>query len=235
MSMRINTLASGSSGNAYTVSDGETTLLLEAGLPAYKLCTMTDLSKIDACFITHEHGDHAKGAADLSNRYGLPVIGTKGTMQTLRLSSIYAEPIKVGEEVRVKSFIIKAFSVPHDATEPVGYIIYSTATREKLLFLTDCYYIPIKMPLHLTHLVVECNYSLKLLSDGIENGETAHEQRDRIRRSHMSLETLSDWLIANEERLKSVREIHLIHISKRNGNAEFFKNEIRRLTGKAVY
>ena len=232
--MIIKTLASGSGGNAYIVSDGCTTLLLEAGIPAHRLCTMTDLSAVNACLISHEHMDHSRAAAELSGRYGLPVIGTKGTMAALRISSAYAEPVTPGEEIRIKTFTVKAFSVPHDAAEPVGYILRSAA-GEKLLFITDAFYIPIKAPQGLTHLMVECNYSMELLRQGIDEGETAHSQRERIRRSHMSLETLTKWLNDNESRLHGLREIHIIHVSSRNGDATLFRQKVRELTGKAVY
>lgn len=233
--MKITTLASGSSGNAYVVSDGNTTLLLEAGLPAHKLCTNTELSKVDACVITHEHMDHARGAADLINRYGIPVIASKGTLERLRLTGSFgAEKITDGEEVRCGSMIIKAFAVPHDAAEPLGYLIKST-DGSKLLFITDAFYVPVKAPQGLTHLMVECNHSVALLDEVIALGGTPHEQRERIRRSHMSLETLCRWLEKNEDRLGELQEIHLIHISERNGDAAAFRQKIREVTGRAVY
>lgn len=233
--MEIITIASGSSGNAYTVSDGKTTLLLEAGISIQKLCRATDLSKVDACFITHEHMDHSKAACDLVARYGVPVIASKGTLERLKLSgSFAAEPIKDREEIRCHSMIIKAFSVPHDAAEPLGFLIKS-ASGEKLMFITDAFYIPIRAPQGLTHLMVECNHSKDLLDEMIFEGETPHEQRERIRRSHLSLETLTDWLDKNNDRLNDLREIRLLHVSSRNGDPVGFRQRIRELTGKVVY
>lgn len=233
--MEIITIASGSSGNAYTVSDGKTTLLLEAGISIQKLCRATDLSKVDACFITHEHMDHSKAACDLVSRYGVPVIASKGTLERLKLSgSFAAEPIKDREEIRCHSMIIKAFRVPHDAAEPLGFLIKST-DGSKLLFITDAFYVPVKAPRGLTHLMVECNHSVALLDEVIALGGTPHEQRERIRRSHMSLETLCSWFEKNEDRLGDLQEIHLIHISERNGDAAAFRQKIREITGRAVY
>jgi len=233
--MEITTIASGSSGNAYVVSDGKTTLLLEAGLSAQKLCKATDLSMIDACLVTHEHMDHSKGAADLVTRYGIPVVASAGTLERLRLSgSFAAQTIKDMEEMRCGSMVIKAFSVPHDAAEPLGFLIRSDR-GDKLMFVTDAFYIPIKAPQGLTQLMVECNHSKALLDERIAEGKTPHEQRERIRRSHMSLETLCDWLEKNCDRLKNLQEVILLHISDRNGNAEEFRQSIRELTGKVVY
>ena len=233
--MEIITIASGSSGNAYVLSDGKTTLLLEAGISIQKLCAAIDLSEVDACVITHEHTDHSKSAADLINRYGIPVIASKGTLERLRLTgSFTVEPIKDREEVRCKSMIIKAFSVPHDAAEPLGFLIKSSS-GEKLMFLTDAFFIPIKAPQGLTHLMVECNYSLEILDEEICRGTTPHEQRERIRRSHLSLETLCDWLEDNNERLADLHDIRLLHISSRNGDPAAFRQKVREITGKVVY
>ncbi|MBE6760378.1 MAG: MBL fold metallo-hydrolase [Ruminococcaceae bacterium] len=233
--MQITTIASGSSGNAYTVTDGKTTLLLEAGLPAHKLCVATDLSAIDGCLISHEHMDHSKGAAELTSRYGVPIIASRKTLAALRLeNSFFAEPVEDREEIRCKGLIIKAFSVPHDAADPMGFLIKSSS-GDKLMFITDAFYIPIRPPVGLTHLMVECNHSVELLDETIMLGDTPHEQRERIRRSHMSLETLIGWLDKNADRLDALQEIHLIHISSRNGDPRLFKEKIQEATGKLVH
>ena len=55
--MEIKVLASGSKGNAYMVSDGNTKLLLECGIKykdIQKGCGFR-LSEIKACLISHEH------------------------------------------------------------------------------------------------------------------------------------------------------------------------------------
>ena len=72
--MEIKTLASGSTGNAYLVGDGTTTLLLECGISMRELMRRSrfTLSRVDACLITHEHGDHARAVHDVMAR-GIPV------------------------------------------------------------------------------------------------------------------------------------------------------------------
>lgn len=232
--MEIKVIASGSSGNAYTVTDGKTTLLLEAGLPVHKLSSAVDLAAVDACVISHEHMDHSKAAADLSVRYGIPIIASPGTLQALRLeNSFLAEPIGELKELRCKSMVIKSFTVPHDAVQPFGYIIRS-AGGDKLMFLTDAFYIPIKPPENLTHLMIECNYSMELLEEAITSRDTPHSQRERIRRSHMSLETLCEWIEQHSQRLQSLQDIYLLHISSRNGDPEAFSRRVRQITGKVV-
>lgn len=233
--MQITTLASGSSGNAYTVTDGKTTLLLEAGLDAHELCIKTKLDDVRACLISHAHGDHSKGAAALMSRYGIPVVASLGALKTLKLeNSFWADPIGDREERALDTMTIKAFSVPHDAADPMGFLIKSSS-GDKLMFITDAFYIPIRPPVGLTHLMVECNHSVELLDETIMLGDTPHEQRERIRRSHMSLETLIAWLDRNADRLDALQEIHLIHISSRNGDPRLFKEKIQEATGKLVH
>ena len=65
--MTFTSLASSSRGNAYVVSDGETTLLLECGLSFRELQKRLGygVADITACLVSHEHQDHAKAAAQL--------------------------------------------------------------------------------------------------------------------------------------------------------------------------
>ena len=82
--MEIKTLASGSTGNAYLVGDGTTTLLLECGISMRELMRRSrfTLSRVDACLITHEHGDHARAVHDVMAR-GIPVYCSEGTAAKL--------------------------------------------------------------------------------------------------------------------------------------------------------
>jgi phosphoribosyl 1,2-cyclic phosphodiesterase len=81
--------------------------------------------------------------------------------------------------------------------------------------------------------MVGCNYSLDLLNESISNEVTDVSAKSRIMHSHASLETVKTML--KENSLDNVEEIHLLHISSRNGDPERFKKEIQELTGKEVY
>lgn len=57
--MFIDVIASSSKGNAYLITDGRSTILIECGLPIKELKRRTNFkvpSNIDACLISHEHG-----------------------------------------------------------------------------------------------------------------------------------------------------------------------------------
>ncbi len=82
-------LASGSKGNAVHVSDGKTSILIDAGLSGREIERRL-LSKklrpedLDAIVISHEHSDHVQGAGVLSRRYGLPVYINELTLKAAK-------------------------------------------------------------------------------------------------------------------------------------------------------
>jgi phosphoribosyl 1,2-cyclic phosphodiesterase len=85
--MEIKILASGSSGNAYRISDGKTTILLDAGivLRSIQIGCQFKLSQIEGCFITHSHMDHSKVARELA-RLGVDVYTSQGTIDACGLT-----------------------------------------------------------------------------------------------------------------------------------------------------
>ncbi len=84
MSLRFRLLGSGSEGNATLVEGGGARVLLDAGLGPRQLAERlesagVDPASLDAVFVSHEHGDHARGAAGFSRKWGVPLVGTQGT------------------------------------------------------------------------------------------------------------------------------------------------------------
>jgi len=122
------------------------------------------------------------------------------------------------------------FSTIHDAAEPLGYLMQSGKT--KLLYATDTEYIPYKFE-GLTHTLVECNFSMKIVKERLKNRDLNRALWDRILRNHLSLETVVTFLKAND--LSSLQEIYLLHLSNNNSDANLFKKTIQEITGVPVY
>lgn len=101
-----------------------------------------------------------------------------------------------------------------------------------MLYATDTYYIRYKFS-DLTHIMVECNYSMDILRSNVETGLIDKALKNRILKSHFNLEHVKEFLKAND--LSKVQEIWLIHLSDSNSDAERFKQEIQELTGKVVF
>ena len=231
--MDITVIASGSSGNAYRISDGDTALLLDAGVPLQRIKQALNFRVRDlaGCLITHAHGDHAKAAGDLA-KAGVDVYTSQGTIDACRLTGHRMKPVKALQEVMIGTFAVLPFDVQHDAPEPLGFLLTSRRTGEKLLYFTDTYYLKYRFT-GLTHIMGECNYSMDIVEQSVRNGYIPPELVPRLIKSHMSLEHFLDLLKAND--LHEVKQIYLLHLSNNNSDAERFREAVQKLTGTEVY
>lgn len=231
--MEIRAYASGSSGNAYRVSDGKTALLLDAGIPLREIQIRCGFKvrQIDGCLITHAHKDHSKAADGLA-KLGVDIYTSAGTIAACGLTGHRMHAIKALEELTIGTFKILPFDVQHDAPEPLGFLIASDVTGERLLYFTDTYYIKYRFD-GLTHIMAECNYGTEELKRSVEAGYIPVELVPRLMKSHMSLEHFLEMLKAND--LTHVRQIYLLHLSSNNSDAERFREETQKATGAEVY
>lgn len=226
----INVLASGSSGNAYYVG-GDSPLLLEAGIPFRRIQQGLNFktSQLAGCLISHEHQDHSKAVREMM-KAGIDIYLSEGTAAALKLTGHRVHVVKATEQFQVGGWQIKPFPTVHDAAEPLGFLL-ANQSGDKVLYATDTEYIPNRFR-GLTHILVECNYSKEIVKRLMASGELDMELWRRIINSHMSLETVEDFLKAND--LSQVQEIWLLHLSDNNSDADLFKQKIMGLTGKVV-
>ena len=236
--MDIKAIASGSSGNCYRVSDRKTAILIEAGIPVDRIragCGYR-LSGISGCLVSHEHGDHASHAQELT-RFGIPVFTSEGTIEGTQehrwaLKGPLVHPVERMKTFQIGTFLVLPFDVEHDAKEPLGFLIWSSVTGEKLLFFTDTFYIKYRFT-GVNIIMAECNYNMDQLLKNVDEGITPVFRIQRLAKSHMSLETLEDMLQAND--LSQLKQIYLIHLSSDNSNEEEIRTKIQELTGVEVY
>jgi len=80
--------------------------------------------------------------------------------------------------------------------------------------------------------MVECNYVREVLYANIEKGVIPRSMAVRLEQSHFGLHNVVEFLKSND--LGSVKEIHLMHLSSANSDAELIKETIQKLTGKIV-
>lgn len=229
--MNIEIHYSGSKGNLYAVDDGRTSLLIDPGVPikAVKRALDYRLSKIDGCLVSHCHADHSRSAGDIM-RAGIDCYMTRGTKETLQLNGHRVQTIQAGKLFNIGTFGCLPFKAIHDSPEPVGFLLVSG--REKLLFSTDTQYISPRFR-GLTHIMIEANYNPDILRKNVEKGLIDITLAKYIIQNHMSIETAKDFFTVND--MRYVKEIHLLHLSEGNSNAEKFKAEIQRIAGRPVY
>jgi phosphoribosyl 1,2-cyclic phosphodiesterase len=129
--LRIGILGSGSGGNAVVLESGGQCILLDAGFSCREIGKRMallnfDPKSISALVLTHEHQDHCRGADGFAKKYKVPVLATAGTLQGARLGlerARTAVSIRSGEPFEVAGFHIEPFTLPHDAREPVGFVV----------------------------------------------------------------------------------------------------------------
>ena len=174
--MRFASLASGSKGNCLVAESGATRVLIDCGLnlreTERRLARLgLEPSDIAAILVTHEHGDHASGTFDFAAAHGAAVYLTHGTLAALKSEGKGSNGktiiLRAKEKLAVDGIEVVPFTVPHDAREPVQYVLSDGNAR--LGVLTD---IGVSTP-HveetlsgLDALVLECNYDRDLLWGG---------------------------------------------------------------------
>jgi phosphoribosyl 1,2-cyclic phosphodiesterase len=124
-------LYSGSSGNSIFLSSGNTKILIDAGLSGKRiieaLVSIGEMpSELSAILVTHEHSDHIRGAGILSRKFSIPVYANEGTWEAMeqQLGPINLKNkmyFSTGTGFEIGNIFVNAFSIPHDASEPVGY------------------------------------------------------------------------------------------------------------------
>lgn len=229
--IEILTLASSSRGNAHLITDGVTPVLLDCGINFAELKKRSGfgISSIAGCMATHEHKDHSKAVADLL-KAGIDVYMSLGTAAILNFSGHRVKIVKAKEQFTLGTWTVLPFEVEHDAAEPLGFLLANRA-GDKLLYATDTYFVRYRFQ-GLTHLLIECNYADDILQHNVESGAVPGAMKHRLLKSHFSLANVKKFLLAND--LSRVEEIHLIHLSDGNSDADRFKREIQELTGKPV-
>lgn len=228
MTMKMAVLASGSSGNSIYLESNNTAILIDAGLSGRELerrmaSIGLEPGSLTAILVTHEHNDHIKGAGILSRRYDIPLYATAGTWRAAakKLGKITpANKCRVKDKWEIGDFYIESFPIPHDAEEPVGYVVDNGEVRFGLA--TDIGYISEGLIGYLTRLdcvLLEANHDIDLLREGSYPGVL--KRRIRGEEGHLSNDETAEFL---PELLKTKNSacpvVLLSHLSAENNRPE---------------
>lgn len=237
--LRFASLASGSGGNALVVeardAGSATCVLIDCGLnlrdTERRLARLgLEPSAIRGILVTHEHGDHAGRVFDFAAAHGVTVHLTYGSLIALEAEGKVIAGVKLSiitsrEPFAVGDVEARPFTVPHDAREPVQFVLSDGAAR--LGVLTDIGVgTPhvVEMLSGLDALVLECNYD----RDMLWNGGYPRWLKERIAGpfGHLDNEDSARLLAAlDRSRLK-----HLIgaHLSQQNNKPELARRALAR-------
>lgn len=230
--MNLKVVGTGSKGNCYLLkaSTGEV-LMIECGVGIKDIKQALDFNykKVVGCIVTHSHNDHNKSIKDVLG-LGIKVFASKHTHEA-KLTKIHhrANIFEPMDEIVLGGFSVKAFDVKHDVPT-MGFLINHKECGN-VLFLTDTYYCEYTFP-NLNNILIEANFSQKIIDMKSASNPEMNFLRNRILKSHLSLEYCKESLKAND--LSNTNNIVLIHLSDSNSDARRFQKEVTELTGKNV-
>ncbi len=173
--MKFSVIGSGSKGNVTYLETNKTKILIDCGLTFKQInvrlkALELDLENLDGVFITHEHTDHVAGLDVLLRRLDTVVYMTEITYDSLKykikenISESKVSFITPYEKQIINDVEILPFSISHDASDAVGYVIY--AEGKKIVYITDTGYLPLKdfeMLENADAYVFESNYDVTML------------------------------------------------------------------------
>ncbi len=172
--MRFASLGSGSRGNALLVEVGKTRLLIDAGFGPREISRRLErlgltADSVNAVLVTHEHSDHIGGVFACARRFDWTVLLTHGTLAACRAGGANRRItiLDSHESLSVGDISVHPFPVPHDAREPVQFVLADGAKR--LGVLTDAGHVTPHMVAMLDAcdaLVLECNHDAGMLAQG---------------------------------------------------------------------
>lgn len=222
-------LASGSSGNCYYLSNTNTSILIDAGIGARTIKKQLkeyglSLETISAVLITHNHIDHVKAVGHLSEKSRIPIYATQQVHNGIKRNYSYsrkvesnARYIRTEEPFAIGDFHITAFDVPHDSLGNTGYFIECEDVN--FCLATDIGHLTETISSYLCradYLVLETNYDETMLRMG---PYPAH-LKERILSStgHLSNREAAEFLASHYS--PRWKYVWLCHLSKDNNHPD---------------
>ena len=240
--MRFASLGSGSEGNALLVEvqSGATTtrVLLDCGFSAKeverRLARLgSGVEGLDAILITHEHSDHIGSALTLARKWSIPLYMSWGTARAVGAdeADVDLHVLWGDEAVAIGDVSVLPYTVPHDAREPLQYVLSDGAGR--LGVLTD---VGTSTP-HISAvlsgcdaLVLECNHDVRMLA------QSRYPQSLKARiggnHGHLNNEAAAE-ILASLDRSR-LRHLIAAHLSQQNNSPELARAAMAGVLGAAA-
>lgn len=246
MAVRLTILGSGSAGNCAYVETDETRILVDAGFSArqirQRLATIgRSPENLTGILITHEHSDHICGLLGLAEKLKLPVYCNRATQEATlwtfktkwsnckspALNGLEGSDVKTrldwrlfrtGDSFELNDVLVETFSIPHDAQDPVGFLLRAQGTN--IGFATDLGHVT-KLVIDRVRtanvLVLEANHDIKMLQE-CPHRPWALKQRILGRHGHLSNEAAAE--AAEQIMTAELRHLYLGHLSRQCNRPE---------------
>ena len=184
-----------------------------------------DLSKVCGLIASHGHFDHFHRAKEYASA-GIDIYSNDETLASSDIPPHRAKVMVEGLKYKIGEFMVQPFLLLHDVKN-FGFLI-KHPEMGLVCFLTDSYYSPFVFP-GLNNILCEANYSDNVLDRNLETSKINPALANRIRKSHMSEDTMIGFLKANDT--TQVNNIVIIHLSNGNSDAEQIVRRVTETTG----
>jgi len=233
-------LGSGSGGNACLVRDAETLILIDAGFSGAEIRKRMELADLnpddlEACLITHEHGDHIKGASIISKRHKVHLHMHPATKKAGRRRLNGSERIRhfeMNEEMQLGTLKVTSVPTLHDSESSTGFLIESGGA--KVGYLTDLGAVTednFLMMRRADFMVMEANHDRDMLWNGPYPPHLKARVDSRV--GHLSNEDSAEFIAMLAE-LGQLEGVMLAHLSEKNNRPELALETVRNRVQKPI-
>ena len=228
--MELVVLGSGSRGNAFAVLERGVSILLDAGFGPKTLVERAkaagvDLDTLVGIVLTHEHGDHARGAATTARVASCPVYASRGTLAALadRLGNVTRSRIEPHRPVTIGPFTVTGCHTSHDAAEPMAYVVEADRGKIGLAYDLGRPTSAVRYMLRdVTTLLLEANHDEIML----RTGDYPPVVRERIAGTGGHLSNRAAGQLLAELIHGGMNYVVLVHLSDQCNRADIARAEV---------
>ena len=236
--IQITVLGSGSAGNCALVETETTRVLVDAGLSARQISQRLAsigrrVTDIHGILLTHEHTDHIRALGVLCKANGCGVYANRLTAEAVAENPDWNGKVQIswrlfttGQAFEIGDLTIEPFSVPHDAYDPVGFVIRNHTHSVGLVTdLGHATKLVVERLKATDAVVIEANHDLKLLQED-SSRPWALKQRIMSRHGHLSNEAAAT--LAGELASDRLQHVLLAHLSRDCNRPELARDAVGR-------
>lgn len=234
--MRFISFGSGSSGNCYFLYTENDGLLIDVGVGLRTLKKHfrdygLSLSQVHHVLITHDHADHIKSVGSISHDLRLPVYATDAVHKgidrnycvTKKVAADLRHCVEPGVTFRLGDFNVTPFTVPHDSSDNVGYMIEVDGCR--FCLMTDVGQVTDELADYISnahYLVIEANHDVEMLMQGPYPDYL--KRRITSGTGHLSNVSCGEAIAKNMS--ENLRYVWLCHLSEENNHPELARKTV---------
>jgi len=236
--VRFTILGSGSGGNCAYLETDDIRIVIDAGFSARQIRQrLASIGRtpenLTGILITHEHSDHIQGLAALTEKLRIPVYCNRATKDAIEYQlqiKLNCRLFATGGSFEIGDVSVDTFMVPHDAQDPVGFLIRTVGGN--IGILTDLGHtnkLVIERLRAANVLVLEANHDVKMLQES-PHRPWSLKQRILGRHGHLSNEAAAD---AAEQIMSSqLTHLYLGHLSRECNRPEIARTVMQKRLDK---